>query len=64
MKFGIYADYGTKTCGGYPGSLNYLDIDAQTFADWEVDYLKFDGCNVDTDEMEEGMILFFKLPLY
>lgn len=54
LKFGIYADYGTHTCGGYPGSLNYLSIDAQTFADWEVDYLKFDGCYVDQSEMEEG----------
>ncbi|XP_044746675.1 alpha-galactosidase A [Coccinella septempunctata] len=54
LKFGIYADYGTHTCGGYPGSLNYLDIDAQTFADWDVDYLKFDGCYVDIDEMEDG----------
>ncbi|KAK9875275.1 hypothetical protein WA026_007666 [Henosepilachna vigintioctopunctata] len=54
LKFGIYADFGTKTCGGYPGSLDHLDIDAKTFADWEVDYLKFDGCYVDTDLMEAG----------
>ena len=32
LKFGIYEDYGTKTCAGYPGSLGYFDIDAQTFA--------------------------------
>ncbi|RZB40326.1 alpha-N-acetylgalactosaminidase-like, partial [Asbolus verrucosus] len=55
LKLGIYEDYGTKTCAGYPGSLGYLEIDANTFAEWEVDYLKFDGCNVTPDEaMEQG----------
>ena len=54
LKFAIYEDYGTKTCGGYPGSLGYLDVDANTFASWGVDYLKLDGCYVDTDKMPEG----------
>ena len=44
VKLGIYNDYGTKTCGGYMGSEGYLQKDAQTFAEWEVDYLKMDGC--------------------
>ena len=44
VKLGIYNDYGTKTCGGYTGSEGYLQRDAQTFAEWEVDYLKMDGC--------------------
>lgn len=44
LKLGIYADVGTKTCAGYPGTLGYYDIDAKTFADWGVDLLKFDGC--------------------
>jgi hypothetical protein len=30
-------DYGTETCGGYPGSLGYLSIDAQ--AAWP--YIKY-----------------------
>jgi hypothetical protein len=54
LKFGIYEDYGTSTCGGYPGSLNYLEIDAQTFADWTVDYVKLDGCYADVHQMDEG----------
>ena len=45
LKLGIYEDFGTKTCGGYPGSEYHLQMDAQTFADWKVDLLKFDGCN-------------------
>jgi len=47
VKFGIYSDEGTKTCAGYPGSKDSEEIDAQTFADWGVDYLKLDGCNND-----------------
>ena len=44
VKLGIYNDYGTKTCGGYTGSEGHLLEDAKTFAEWEVDYLKMDGC--------------------
>nr|XP_002720395.1 alpha-galactosidase A [Oryctolagus cuniculus] len=48
LKLGIYADVGNKTCAGYPGSFGHYDIDAQTFADWGVDLLKFDGCHCDS----------------
>ena len=44
VKLGIYNDYGKHTCGGYTGSEGYLLDDARTFAEWEVDYLKMDGC--------------------
>ncbi|XP_041360053.1 alpha-galactosidase A-like isoform X2 [Gigantopelta aegis] len=54
LKFGIYEDYGTKTCAGYPGSLEHMKLDAQTFADWEVDLLKFDGCYSDPKTMDKG----------
>src|SRR5437764_114097 len=33
------------TCAKFPGSLGHEDVDAQTFADWGVDYLKYDNCN-------------------
>ncbi|MEV6792392.1 NEW3 domain-containing protein [Streptomyces sp. NPDC051320] len=46
LKFGIYEDAGTSTCGGYPGSWGHIDQDARLFAFWKVDYLKLDGCNV------------------
>jgi len=46
LKFGIYEDAGTYTCGGYPGSLGHFQADANLFASWGVDYLKLDGCNV------------------
>ncbi|CUM67099.1 uncharacterized protein PRCAT00004788001 [Priceomyces carsonii] len=45
FKFGMYSSAGRYTCAGYPGSLHYEQIDAETFAhDWEIDYLKYDNC--------------------
>ncbi|WP_329393673.1 NPCBM/NEW2 domain-containing protein [Streptomyces lydicus] len=47
LKFGIYTSAGTKTCNsaGFPGGLGHERSDAQQFADWGVDYLKYDNCN-------------------
>jgi alpha-galactosidase len=53
LKLGIYADAGTATCAGFPGSLGHEQIDAQTFADWGVDYLKYDNCNAPPPQTEE-----------
>ena len=47
LLFGLYSDAGYKTCAGRPGSLGYEEIDAKTYAEWEVDYLKYDNCNTD-----------------
>lgn len=46
-KLGIYTSAGTKTCNsaGFPGALGHEYSDAQQFADWGVDYLKYDNCN-------------------
>ena len=43
--FGMYSCAGVQTCAGYPSSFDYEWIDAQTFADWGVDFLKYDFCN-------------------
>jgi len=45
LKLGIYSSAGTATCQGLPASLGHEEIDAQSFADWGVDYLKYDNCN-------------------
>lgn len=47
LKLGIYTSAGTKTCDsvGLPGALGHEYSDAQQFADWGVDYLKYDNCN-------------------
>lgn len=44
LKFGIYSDAGALTCGRHPGSRGHEYQDAQTFASWGVDYLKYDWC--------------------
>ena len=46
FHFGIYEDAGTETCSGLPGSLGFEEIDAYTFQNWGIDYLKLDGCNL------------------
>lgn len=47
LKVGIYTSAGTKTCSeiGFPGALGHEASDARQFADWGVDYLKYDNCN-------------------
>jgi alpha-galactosidase len=45
LKLGIYSSAGTATCAGLPASLNHETVDAQTWASWGVDYLKYDNCN-------------------
>ena len=44
MLFGLYSDGGNYTCQLRPGGYGYEDIDAKTYAEWEVDYLKYDNC--------------------
>lgn len=44
LKFGMYSCAGTHTCGGFPGSFEHEFQDAKQFAEWGVDYLKYDYC--------------------
>jgi alpha-galactosidase len=44
LKFGMYSCAGTHTCAGYPGSFEHEFQDAKQFAEWNVDYLKYDYC--------------------
>ncbi|CAN1166010.1 Alpha-galactosidase 2, partial [Linum perenne] len=45
LKLGIYSDAGFRTCSmKMPGSLHHEEQDARTFAEWGVDYLKYDNC--------------------
>lgn len=45
LKFGIYSCAGILTCAGYPSSYDHEFQDAKQFAEWGVDYLKYDFCN-------------------
>lgn len=44
LKFGMYSCCGNLTCTSYPGSYDHEFIDAETFAQWGVDFLKYDYC--------------------
>lgn len=57
LKFGIYSDAGRLTCGGRPGSQGHEFQDAKTYADWGVDYLKYDWCSTGTRNAEEAYTL-------
>eukprot|EP00937_MAST-01D_sp_MAST-1D-sp2_P002502 g2502.t1 len=44
LKFGLYTARGTGTCQSRPGSRDHELIDAKTYCDWGIDYIKIDGC--------------------
>lgn len=58
LKLGIYGDCGTRTCQNFPGQLaknnslsgNHFQLDAKTFAAWQIDSFKFDGCYLDVNQ--------------
>jgi alpha-galactosidase len=57
LKLGIYSSAGDRTCAGYPASFGHETTDANDFAAWGVDYLKYDNCGSrDTPETEAGYI--------
>ncbi|RME69231.1 MAG: glycoside hydrolase family 27 protein [Verrucomicrobia bacterium] len=56
FKFGIYGCAGRKTCAGYPGSWGHEFQDARKFAEWGVDYLKYDWCHTDTADPRDAYL--------
>jgi alpha-galactosidase len=44
LKMGIYSSPGPRTCGNREGSYGHEEQDARMFADWGIDYLKYDWC--------------------
>ncbi len=61
LKFGMYSCAGTITCAGYPGSYDHEFVDAATFAEWGVDFLKYDYCF--RDQTVSGDILYRRMGL-
>jgi alpha-galactosidase len=47
LKLGIYSSPGPKTCAGFEGSYGHEEQDAETYAAWNIDYLKYDLCSFD-----------------
>jgi alpha-galactosidase len=54
LKFGLYSDAGTGTCQKRPGSKDHEQIDAATYAEWGVDYLKYDWCNAEGQDTRDS----------
>lgn len=52
LKFGLYASRGILTCSAKMGSQEHEDIDARSFAEWGVDYVKYDNCPLIGSEEE------------
>ena len=48
LLLGIYSSPGPKTCAGYTASYQHEQQDADTYAKWGIDYLKYDWCSYDT----------------
>jgi alpha-galactosidase len=53
LKIGIYSGPGTKTCAGFAASLGHEEQDAKLYADWGIDYLKYDLCSFIPDVMRK-----------
>ncbi|HTB96132.1 MAG TPA: glycoside hydrolase family 27 protein [Terracidiphilus sp.] len=53
LKIGIYSGPGPKTCAGFAGSLGHEEQDAQLYASWGIDYLKYDLCSFIPEVMEK-----------
>jgi alpha-galactosidase len=49
LKLGIYSTAAKLTCAGFTGSYGFEEQDAKTFAEWGIDYLKYDYCNAPGD---------------
>ncbi|WP_160319535.1 glycoside hydrolase family 27 protein [Herpetosiphon geysericola] len=50
LKIGIYSDAAHLTCASYPGSFGFEEQDAQLWASWGIDFLKYDFCFAPTDQ--------------
>ena len=61
LKFGIYSCAGYRTCADYPGSFDHEFEDAETFAEWGVDFLKYDYCN--KPNLADGPLLYQRMSL-
>jgi alpha-galactosidase len=60
LKFGLYSCAGRKTCGGRPGGYSFEEKDAKKYAEWGVDYLKYDNCNTENINSKESYLKMSK----
>ncbi|KAK0461995.1 alpha-galactosidase/alpha-n-acetylgalactosaminidase [Desarmillaria tabescens] len=61
LKVGIYSDAGLLDCGFAPGSYGYEDEDIATFAEWGIDFLKYDNCGGFHANVEPPQVRFGRM---
>jgi alpha-galactosidase len=61
LKLGIYSSPGPTTCAGYIGSYGHEAQDAKTFAEWGIDYLKYDWCGARMMYRDEDMPALYQI---
>ena len=59
LKLGMYSCCGYQTCAAFPASYEFEFVDAETFAEWGVDYLKYDYCYKPNNE--PGQLLYRRM---
>ena len=62
LRFGIYSSPGPKTCANFEASYQHEDQDAQSYANWGVDYLKYDWCSYDSVVKGDHSLAALELP--
>ncbi len=61
LKLGIYSSPGPLTCDSLPGSYGYVQQDANLFAQWGIDYLKYDLCSASMIYPSSQLPVVYKL---
>ncbi len=64
LKIGIYSSPGPATCGGFAGSYQHEEQDAMMYAEWGMDYLKYDWCSYGDIAKQDGGLEEFKKPYF
>jgi alpha-galactosidase len=61
LKLGIYSGPGPKTCAQFAGSLGHEEQDAETYAQWGIDYLKYDWCQQPPASVDQMKAAYTKM---
>jgi alpha-galactosidase len=62
LRFGIYSSPGATTCGRFLGSLGHERQDADSYAGWGIDYLKYDMCSYELLLPKEPTLADYQAP--
>ncbi|XKL64007.1 hypothetical protein PGB90_004093 [Kerria lacca] len=57
LKLGIFTDLGISSGQQFPGSKGFFELDAYTFANWEIDYIKVSAASADKNNIETDSLL-------